>query len=176
QAIQNENAEAAETAAPEPLGALIEQVGQNGRPQEAILAVTLADPPEKQAPVIERPERIDQLVERLQAQASAPERETQEADLRRDLQTIASGLQADAAIESQRNVAQTARNAEAAIQHENQSSIRENQTEIHSLQASRRSLQQEAQRTDQAIRQLQNETSQLRNSGPATTSIDILAQ
>ena len=172
QAIQNENADAAETAGPEPLKALVEQVGRNDQQ-----GPTAVGPQEEESAVL-HPERIDRLVERLQAQVAAPEREIQEADLRRDLQTIASGLQADAAVGNQRNVAQPARKAEGSTQSENQNTIRENQTEIRSLQSNRRSLRQEAQRTEQAIRQLQNETSQLRNSGSAavTTSIDILAQ
>jgi len=135
--------------------------------------------PEGATPALEQPQAINQIVERLQNQAPAPpEREEQKADLRRDLKTIATGLQTDAAIESRRNIAQTARNAEVATQHQQQDTIRDNQTEIRSMQVNRRSLQQEVQKADQAIRQLQSENSRLQNntSSASGAGIDILAQ
>ena len=176
QAIQNENAQAAQTAGPEPLEALLDQVEQSEQPA---VAPPVAIELEQEAQAIDRPERINQLVEQLQKQApTAPERDVQEADLRRNLKTIATGLQADAAIESRRNIEQTAQNAEVSTQRQQQDTVRDNQTEIRSLQGSRRSLQQEVQKADQAIRQLQSETSRMQNNTPsaAGSGLDILAQ
>ena len=106
-------------------------------------------------------------------------RETQEQTLREGLQTIASGLRADAAIETRQNVAATARNAEAASQVRSRREIQLNQREIQSAQAGRRSAQQEVRKADQAIRQLQSRNSRIQteSSQPATgTSLDLLAQ
>lgn len=106
-----------------------------------------------------------------------PAREEQEASLRADLQTIASGLQSDAAIENQITAEETRRNSEVVVEREQRQTIRENQVEIRDLQTSRRQLDQEAQRTDQAIRQLQSETNRLKNGANASgTALNILAQ
>ena len=175
QAVQNENGLAAQNAAPERLQNLVAQTA------ETPLAAPAEDTDESPLSTTRNEgnaERLTDNVERRQQQPVAPpERGEQEADLRRDLQSIATGLRADAAMESQRAVEQTARATESAVQNEQRSTVRENQTEIRSLQASRRQLQQDTQRADQAIRQLQNENARLKNGATApTTTIDILAQ
>lgn len=107
-------------------------------------------------------------------------RETQEQTLRADLQTIASGLRSDAAIETRQNVEATARNAEAGSQVRSRREVQQNQREIQSMQAGRRSAQQEVRNADQAIRQLQSRNTRIQteSSRPASpgTSLDVLAQ
>jgi len=106
-----------------------------------------------------------------------PAREDQQAELRKDLQTISSGLQADAVIENQRAVEETARGSEVAVEREQRQTVRANQTEVRNIQASKRQLNQEAQRADQAIRQLQSESARLKNSAPTSgTALNVLAQ
>ncbi len=144
-------------------------------------------------------ERLEVLIDALQAgdsteagaavvqPASAPAesvelapREVQERSLRQDLQTIATGLREDAAIESQRSVAQAARTAEAAAQRGQRQEVRQNQREIQSLQTDRRSAQQDVQRADQAIRQLQTRNTRIQSSSSQPTntgnSLDLLAE
>ena len=107
-------------------------------------------------------------------------RETQEQTLRAGLQTIASGLRADAAIETRQNVEATARNAEATSQVRSRREVQQNQRDIQSMQAGRRSAQQEVRNADQAIRQLQSRNARIQteSSQPASpgTSLDLLAQ
>ncbi len=107
-------------------------------------------------------------------------RDTQEQTLREGLQTIASGLRADAAIETRQNVEATARNAEAASQVRSRKEVQQNQRDIQSMQSSRRSAQQKVRSADQAIRQLQSRNTRIQSESnkPVTpgTSLDLLAQ
>lgn len=130
-------------------------------------------------------DRLDALIEELQKQKkeqeaqplAVPPREEQKAALQSNLQSISTGLQKDATIESRRNAEQTARNTDVVAERQQQVTIRNNQTEIRSLQSSQRSLEQETQRTNQAIRQLQSENARLRTSSSSSgTTLDILAQ
>lgn len=178
-ANQSENVVAAQSAEPGPLASLAQATAEsaqtpNGSIREEGATGQLADRLEA---------RIDQLRgQRIELASSftppaPPEREEQQAELREGLQTIANGLQNDAAIENQRTTQQTERNSQVASQREQRQTIRENQNEIRNLQTARRQLDQEAQSTDQAIRQLQNETSRLKNSSTASgTALDLLAQ
>ena len=106
-------------------------------------------------------------------------REEQERTLRQDVQTIATGLRQDAAIEGQRAAEQTARTSNAAADRGQRQEVRDNQREIQSLQTDRRSSQQDAQRADQAIRQLQTRNNRIQSSAPqpnAGNSLDLLAE
>ena len=127
--------------------------------------------------------RIDQIREKQVdlatnfAPPELPDHGDQKSELRGNLQSISSGLQADAATEAKRTVQATARNTEVAARNEQRQTIRSNQAEVVSLQRTRRQMDQEAQATDQAIRQLQSETNRLKNGGTTTgTTLDILAQ
>ena len=107
-------------------------------------------------------------------------RGAQEQTLREGLQTIASGLRADAAIETRQNVEATARNTQAAARVQGRREVQQNQRDIQSLQSERRSAQQELRSADQAIRQLQSRNTQIQSGSnqQATpgTSLDIVAQ
>jgi hypothetical protein len=179
EANQQENTIAAQSAAPEPLVALAEATADVATP--AATPITEDDVAVEVEAQLEA--QIDQLRDtRLELISTfvppePPAREEQQAELRSDLQTISSGLQADAAIENQRTVEETERNTEVAIEREQRDTVRSNEREISTLQTSRRRLDQEAQRTDQAIRQLQSETARLKNGAPSSgTSVNILAQ
>ncbi len=119
----------------------------------------------------------------LQSAPPIPEpipREIQEQELQRDLQTISTGLQTDAAIEGRRNVELAARTAERSAAQNGRREVRDNQSEVNALQSERRRMMQEAQRADQAIRQLQSRNARLQNGANGTpntgTSLDLLAQ
>lgn len=178
-ANQQENTAAAQSAAPEPLAALAEATAE--------VATPTATPITEDDVVVEVEAEIEAQIDQLRDQRlelistfvppEPPAREEQQAELRSDLKTISSGLQADAAIENQRTVEETERNTEVAIEREQRDTVRSNEREINNLQTSRRQLDQEAQRTDQAIRQLQSETARLKNGASSSgTSVNILAQ
>ena len=107
-------------------------------------------------------------------------REIQEQELQRDLQTISTGLQADAAIEGRRNAELATRNSERTTAQNDRREVRDNQSEVNALQSERRRMMQDVQRTDQAIRQLQSRSARLQNGANGTsssgTSLDLLAQ
>ena len=179
QANQQENTAAAQSAAPEQLAALAEATAK-------VVAPTTTPITEDEV-VVEVEAEIEAQIDQLRDQRlelistfvppEPPAREEQRAELRSDLQTISSGLQADAAIESQRTVEETVRNTEVATEREQRDTVRTNEQEVNNLQTSRRRLDQEVQRTDQAIRQLQSETSRLKNGASSSgTSVNILAQ
>lgn len=155
-AIENEAANAA--AATERLEGLLDalQSGEVVKPQDQEPAIA---PP----PIVS----IDET------------RETQEQELRQDLQTIATGLRTDADIEGRRNAEIAARNADAASGRNQRQEVQQNQREIQSLQAERRQAQQEAQSADQSIRQLQtqNRRIQANSSGTRSTgnALDLLS-
>lgn len=179
QANQKENTVAVQNAKPESLLALTDRVAKSTpstpasiREDEAVVD-----------PTVRLEKRIEILRDKKVELASTfvppapPPPEEQKAQLRSNLQAISTGLQADAALEKQRNVAQTQRNADVATEREQRQTIRENQSEISNLQVTRRQLDQEAQRTDQAIRQLQNETARVKNGATSSgTALNILAQ
>jgi len=176
--IREENVQASRNASVERLGALRDRLNAANRADEPEgtfnMAAVEAEQGEK-AGVRALPPQERPLREEAEP-ADLPPRETQEQRLQQDVQTIASGLRADAAIESQQNVEQTARNAQAAAEQGQRSEMRENQMEIRALQAERRQLQMEAHRKDQAIRQLQGRTSRLQGSSARVPTFDVLAQ
>ena len=114
------------------------------------------------------------------AETEPVSRDEQTQTLREGLQTIATGLRADAAIESRQNVEASARNAEAASSVRGRREVQQNQREIQSLQGDRRAAQQELRSADQQIRQLQNRNTQIQSDSAQQnnpgTSLDILAQ
>ncbi len=189
-AIQRENLAAVQNAAPERLQDFLNSVddlaeAQNaaGAPAEGELPIADGSQQGGEA-ALENPETLENVEPQSALLQGAPvqplPRQIQEQELQRNLQTIASGLRNDAAIESRRNAAQTARNTQRASAQQQRQEVRKNQTQVRSLQADRRRLQQQAQRTDQAIRQLQNRSARLQNSNGSSaaprTSIDLLAQ
>lgn len=179
QANRQENQDAAQSAAPEPLANLVQATTEP-------VASTIGPITDDGTAVdvgAQLKASIDQLREqRLELVSNfeppePPAREDQQAELRKDLQTISSGLQADAVIENQRAVEETARGSEVAAEREQRQTVRANQTEVRNIQASKRQLNQEAQRADQAIRQLQSESARLKNSAPTSgTALNVLAQ
>jgi hypothetical protein len=181
--IQQENDSAATNATVERLGAFLTRLDALNEPDEAVsadetAAEGLANTPE--VPVV-APEPADtELNPVVVPQAETVPREIQEQELQKDLQAISTGLQADAAIETRRNVGAAAQNAQRSGSRNQRQEVRENQTEIRSLQSDRRRMQQDVQKTDQAIRQIQSRNSQLQNSSTTSagtgTSLDILAQ
>jgi hypothetical protein len=179
QANRQENFDAARRAEPEPLAALAQATAESAESGTNLIT-------DDEAVILQGEQleaRIDQLRDRRLELASnfvpvePPAREEQQAELREDLQTISSGLQSDAVIESKRSIEETERNTEVAAGREQRQTVRANQSEIRNVQANKRRLSQEAQRADQTIRQLQSETARLKNSAPASgTALDILAQ
>ena len=180
--IQQENGSAALNATVERLGAFLTRLDALTEPDVVpageAAAEGLAETPE--VPVV-APEQADTPLNPVVVpQPETVPREIQEQDLQKDLQAISSGLQADAAIESRRNVETATQNAQRTEVRSQRQEVRDNQNEIRSLQSERRQLQQDVQKTDQAIRQMQNRNSQLQNSTNSSagtgTSLDILAQ
>jgi hypothetical protein len=167
-AAENQLANAA--AAEENLDSLIAALQEEGA-EEPVAAVVESEP------VMD----TEAITEAITQQAdTVVSRNTQEQTLRDDLQSIATGLRSDAAIESRQNVEATARNADAASAVRSRREVQKNQRDIQALQADRRSAQQEVRNADQAIRQLQSknnraqsETLQPVNPG---TSLDVIAQ
>ena len=182
--IREENVQANRNASVERLDALRDRLSAANRADELEetpnMAVVEAEQEEKgEMPAAPQPQEGPpaRALLREEAQpAELPPRETQEQRLQQDVQTIASGLRADAAIESQQNVEQTARNTQAAAEQGQRSEMRENQMEIRALQAERRQLQMEASQKDQAIRQLQSRTSRLQGGSVNVPTFDVLAQ
>jgi hypothetical protein len=157
--LSAENQQANETAATERLEGLINAL-QTSDTTVAAEVSSLSSNPSAVASVVEP-------------------REEQERTLRQDVQSIATGLRQDAAIESQRTAAQTAQTANAAANRGQRQEARANQREIQSLQTERRQSQQDVQRTDQAIRQLQTRTNRINTSSPqpnAGNALDLLAE
>lgn len=165
-----ENLSANAAAAEENLDNLITALQEEGA-EEPVAAVVESEP------VIDT-EAITEAI--TQQDDTVVSRDTQEQTLRDGLQSIATGLRSDAAIESRQNVEATARNADAASAVRSRREVQQNQRDIQALQADRRSAQQEVRNADQAIRQLQSrnnraqsETLQPVNPG---TSLDVIAQ
>ncbi|HAA75804.1 TPA: hypothetical protein DCE37_11880 [Candidatus Latescibacteria bacterium] len=168
QATENQSANAA--AAEENLDNLIIALQEEGAAEAPAAG---ADP----EPTIDA-EAIATAI--AQQEATLVSRDTQEQRLREGLQTIAAGLQADAAIQSRQNVDQTTRNAEAASEVKSRREVQQNQREIQSLQGDRRAAQQDLRSADRAIRQLQSRNIQIQSDSAQTanpgTSLDVLAQ
>lgn len=159
ESVSVENQQANEAAATERLEVLIDAL-RTGEAADAGAAAFQPPPTPAAPPALET-------------------REEQERTLREDLQTIATGLRQDAAIEGQRAAEQTARTAAAATDRNQQTEVRENQREIQSLQTDRRQAQQDAQRADQAIRQLQTRNNRIQSSASqpnAGNALDLLAE
>jgi hypothetical protein len=168
-----ENQSANSSAAEESLDSLITALQDEG----TAVAVA-AEPPVAEEPTIDVQAVAAAIAEHREETVAS--RDTQDQTLREGLQSIATGLRADAAIESRQNVQETARNAEAASQVRSRREVQSNQREIQALQGDRRSAQQELRNADQSIRQLQSrnnrvqsESTQQANPG---TSLDVLAQ
>jgi hypothetical protein len=168
----SENQSANAAAAEENLGSLIEALQDDGAATQAA-----ASPPVETEPALDVEAIATAITERAEA---APSRESQQQTLREGLSTIASGLRADAAIESRQNVEASARSSSASANVQARQEVQQNQREIQSLQSDRRSAQQEARNADQAIRQLQSRSNrvQAESTKPANpgTSLDVLAQ
>ena len=183
QAIHRENQTASQNATPTRLEAFLEReepLNMAAVPEEDTL-LTAALATELAVTEVMAAEEPNTPLREREAQALAvepPPREEQEEELRRDLQTITSGLNADAAQQSRRNVEQTVRNNARVAEQQIRSDLQDNRAEIRSLQTNRRQLQQESQRTDHAIRQLQNQNARIQNSGTTSSgsSLDILVQ
>ena len=184
----------------ERLTALVEELASDG--PGGVVAPTEASPDlietasaeNQQANEAAATERLEVLIDALQTSDTAAvgaaavppatptviqPREEQERTLRQDVQTIATGLRQDAAIEGQRSAEQTARTSNAAADRGQRQEVRDNQREIQSLQTDRRSSQQDVQRADQAIRQLQTRNNRIQSSAPqpnAGNSLDLLAE
>ena len=193
-AIERENTAALQSTQELDPGAIAQALDLRGdetllqagaEPNEA--APAAAGPPAETPvpPVAENPVTLDEAGQEgaLQSAPPIPEpipREIQEQELQRDLQTISTGLQADAAIEGRRNAELSARNAERSAAQNDRQEVRDNQSEINAIQSERRRMMQEVQRADQAIRQLQSRSARLQNGANRTsnagTSLDLLAQ
>jgi len=193
EAAEEQNEEAVRSVVPERLEALAEFVQSrvaepDESPADGVAAEPLeqaeeaplaAAPVEGQALAAQLPEPAPQGISALAAPPpDLPPREDQEQRLQKDVQTIASGLRNDAAIESQINSEKTSRGIEEAAERSQRGEMRDNQAEILSLQAERRQLQQDLQQRDQAIRQLQGRNSRLQARGrpqPSSgTTLDIV--
>jgi len=170
--LATENQAANNTAAEEDLDILISALQDESPSVEVV-----SEPEVETAPAIDT-QAIAAAI--TQQEDTSVSREAQEQTLRDGLQTIATGLRADAAIESRQNVEATARNAEAAYEVRSRREVQSNQREIQALQGDRRSAQQELRSADQAIRQLQNRNSRIQSESTQTanpgTSLDVLAQ
>jgi hypothetical protein len=168
----SENQSANAAADEENLRILIEALKDDGTATQAT-----APPPVKTEPALDVAAIATAITERAEA---APSRESQQQTLREGLSTIASGLRADAAIETRQNVEASARSASASADIQARQEMQQNQRDIHSLQSERRSAQQEARNADKAIRQLQIRSNrvQAESTKPANpgTSLDVLAQ
>ena len=165
---ENQTANAA--AAEENLDNLLAALQEEGRAEPVAALVESESAVDTQA-----------IAEAITQQAeTVVSRNTQEQTLRDGIQSIATGLRSDAAIESRQNVAASTRNADAASQVRSRHEVQQNQRNIQSLQADRRSAQQEARSADQAVRQLQsrNNRAQAETSAPVNpgTSLDVIAQ
>lgn len=167
-----ENQTANSAAAEENLESLISALQDEGTPAEV-----LAEPEVAEEPTIDVQSVANAIAERAESEVS---RDTQEQTLREGLQSIATGLRSDAAIESRQNVEASARNAEAASQVRSRREVQQNQREIQSLQGERRAAQQEARSADQQIRQLQSQNTRIQSNSAQQanpgTSLDVLAQ
>jgi len=167
----SENQTANAAAAEDNLGSLIEALRGDGA------ATPAAAPPVETEPALDVEAIATAITERAEA---APSRESQQQTLREGLSTIASGLRADAAIESRQNVEASAQSASASADVQARREVQSNQRDIQSLQSDRRAAQQEARNADQAIRQLQSRSNRVQAEAtkPANpgTSLDVLAQ
>ncbi len=183
--LQQENRDAARSAISTRLDALVSRLEQNRQAEETRAEEEIqiqATEPETAAPETATreasepktsPQQVQQTIEPLP-------REIQEQELQRNLQSISSGLQADAATESRRTAEAIGQKTQQATAQNQTEQIQENRTEVQSLQGERRQLQQDIQEKDQAIRQIQNQIARLQSSGSQTrnsgSQLDILAQ